>query len=301
MRVNYSTSVREPSIDQLQPVVDNSDPLNVYKGNPGLVPEYRHNLRISYNFFDQFNFRGLFANLRLGYTKNRITTSNFVDPVSFIRTSTPLNTENEKTLNGSVNYSSPLNAIKAKYRIGLNSSLTNGINFINQAPNIIDRWSHSGSFTLENKLKSRFDISATARLSYNTNIYKSNENLNSEFLNQTYEGFLALYPGKEWAIDTRMEYNIYGQGSFDSSTKVALWQASVSKGFMKNKVNVKLRVFDILNQNKGVSRSASETFISNSISNTIGRYLMLNVTYSLNSLGSPQAQPQGPMHIMIRQ
>jgi len=301
MRINYSTSVREPSIDQLQPVVDNSDPLNVYKGNPGLVPEYRHNLRISYNFFDQFNFRGLFANVRLGYTKNRITTSNFVDPVSFIRTSTPLNTENEKTLSGSFNYTSPLNAIKAKYRLGLNSSLTNGINFINQAPNIIDRWSHGGSFTLENKLKSRVDISGTARLSYNTNIYKSNENLNTEFLNQTYEGFLAVYPGKDWAIDTRMEYNIYGQGSFDSSTKVALWQASVSKGFMKNKVNVKLRVFDILNQNQGVSRSASETFISNSVSNTIGRYFMLNVTYSLNSLGGQQQQSQVPTHIMIRQ
>ncbi len=301
MRFNYSTSVREPSIDQLQPVVDNSDPLNVYKGNPNLVPEYRHNLRISYNFFDQFNFRGLFANVRLGYTKNRITTSSYVDPITFIRTQTPLNTESEKTLNGSLNYSSPINQLKAKYRIGLNSSLTNGINFINQAPFVIDRWSHGLNLTLENKFKSRFDISATGRFSYNSNIYKDNESQNTNFLNQTYEGFLAVYPGKDWTIDTRMEYNIYGQGSFDTSTKIALWQASVSKGFYKNKLNVKLRVFDILNQNQGVSRTASENYISNSVSNSIGRYFMLNLTYTLNSLGGSQQQPQGPMHIMIRQ
>ncbi|HMU05535.1 MAG TPA: TonB-dependent receptor, partial [Saprospiraceae bacterium] len=77
IRLNYSTSVREPSMDQLQPVIDNSNPLNVYIGNPNLVPEYRHNLRIRYNFFDQFNFRSLFANIRIGYTENRITTSSF--------------------------------------------------------------------------------------------------------------------------------------------------------------------------------------------------------------------------------
>ncbi|MFZ1749277.1 MAG: TonB-dependent receptor, partial [Saprospiraceae bacterium] len=74
IRANYSTAIREPSMDQLQPVLDNSDPLNVYKGNPNLVPEFRHNMRLSYNFFDQFNFRSLFANVRMGYTKNRITT-----------------------------------------------------------------------------------------------------------------------------------------------------------------------------------------------------------------------------------
>ncbi len=299
IRVNYSTSVREPSMDQLQPVVDNSDPLNLYQGNPNLVPEYRHNVRLTYNLFDQFNFRSLFANIRLGYTKNRITTSSFVDPILFIRTQTPLNTDSEKTLGGNISYSSPLNAIKAKYRIGINSSLVNGINFINQVENIIDRWSNGFNLSLENKTKTRFDASVGGRWSYNNNIYKNNESLNSNYLNQTYDGYLALFAGKGWTIDSRMEYNIYGQGSFNEVTTVKLWQASVSKGFMDNKITAKLRVFDILNQNQGVNRSASETNISESISNTIGRYFMVNVTYALNALGAPQNQGQ-QMHIMMR-
>jgi len=299
IRVNYSTSVREPSMDQLQPVVDNSDPLNIYKGNPTLVPEYRHNMRLSYNFFDQFNFRSLFANIRLGYTKDRITTSSFVDPELFIRTQTPLNTDAEKTISGNISFSSPLNAIKAKYRLGINSSLINGINFINQQENVINRWSNGINASIENKSKNRFDASIGGRWSYNSNIYKNNENLNSNFLNQTYDGFLALFAGKGWTIDTRMEYNLYGQGSFGEPTSVKLWQASISKGFLSNKLTAKLRVFDILNQNQGVSRSASETNISESISNTIGRYILLNFTYSLSALG-PQQNQSPNMHMIMQ-
>ncbi|MBC7884222.1 MAG: TonB-dependent receptor, partial [Saprospiraceae bacterium] len=292
-RVNYNTSVREPSMDQLQPVVDNSDPLNVYKGNPNLIPEFRHNMRISYNFFDQFNFRSLFANIRMGYTKNRITTSSFVDQF-FVRNQTPLNTDHESTLSGNISYSSPIKFLKSKFRAGVNTSLTSGINFINQQSNNIDRWTNGMNLLIENKTKTRFDASISGRWSFNNNIYKNKEALNTEFVNQTYETYLALFAGKNWTLDTRLEYNIYGQGSFDEPTTVKLWQASVSKGFINNKIVAKLRVFDILNQNQGVSRTASETYIEESISNSIGRYIMLNVTYSLNAL-SAQPQPQRMM------
>ena len=288
IRVNYSTSVREPSMDQLQPVLDNTDPLNLYQGNPNLVPEYRHSMRIMYHHFDQFNFRSIFANVRLGYTKNRITTSSFFDPELFIRTQNPVNTDSEKSMASTLSFSSPLNVIKAKYRININTSETNGINFINKIENEINRWSNGVSFTLENKSKNKIDISATTRLNYTQNIYKENESLNTDFLNQTYEGYFAWFAGKGWTIDTRYEMNVYGQGSFGEATTIKLWQASLSKNFMENKINAKLRVFDILNQNQGVSRTASETNISESISNSIGQYFMLSCTYNINALGAPK-------------
>ncbi|MBK9733506.1 MAG: outer membrane beta-barrel protein [Saprospiraceae bacterium] len=299
IRINYTTTIREPSIDQLQPIIDNSDPLNLYVGNPSLVPEYRHNMRISYNFFDQYNFRSLFASLRLGYTKDRITTASFVDEF-FIRRRTPRNTSSEQTMASNVSYSSPLNFMKAKFRAGLNSSLTRGINFINLKPNDIDRWSNGWNLLLENKSKDRFDVSIGSRWSINNNIYKDNKKLNSNYVNQTYEAYLAIFPGKGWTVDTRLESSIYGQGSFDTSTKINLWQASISKSFLDNKVTAKLRIFDILNQNQGVNRSASETFISETISNSIGRYVMVNVIYSLNALGAPKPSQDIQMHMMRR-
>jgi hypothetical protein len=298
IRFNYSTSVREPSIDQLQPIVDNTNPLNLYKGNKDLVPEYRHNLRITYNFFDQFNFRGLFASIRAGYTANRITNAIILDPVTFVRTQTPVNTSGETTIGTNVSYNSPLNFMKAKFRAGINSSLVNGINFINSEENEINRWSNGFNVMLENKSKKHWDGSLGGRWSFNNNIYLNNETLNTNFVNQTYEASIAWFAGKNWTIDTKMEYSIYGQGAFDQTTDVKLWQASVSKGFMSNKLTAKLSAFDILNQNLGVLRNASETQVSQSISNTIGRYIMASVTYNLNAL-APTASQNPPMHMMM--
>lgn len=114
--------------------------------------------------------------------------------------------------------------IKAKYRINLNSSITNGINFINRIENDINRWTNGGSFTLENKSKNEIDISATTRLSYTQNIYKENKSLNTDFLNQSYETYFAWFAGKGWTLDSRYDINLYGQGSFGASTTIQLWQ-----------------------------------------------------------------------------
>jgi hypothetical protein len=297
-RINYSTSVREPSIDQLQPIIDNTNPLNLFKGNADLVPEYRHNLRIMYNFFDQFNFRGLFASLRAGYIANRITNATVLDPVTFVRTQSPVNTSGETTLGSNVSYNSPLNFMKAKFRAGINSSLINGINFINGIENSINRWSNGFNIMLENKSKKHWDGSIGGRWNLNNNVYLNNEDLNTNFVNQVYDASLAWFAGKGWTVDTKMEYSKYGQGAFDEATNVKLWQASVSKGFLDNKLTAKLSVFDLLNQNLGVVRNATETQVSQSISNTIGRYFMASVTYNLNAL-STQNSSQGPSHMMI--
>jgi hypothetical protein len=297
-RINYSTSVREPSIDQLQPIIDNTNPLNLFKGNANLVPEYRHNLRIMYNFFDQFNFRGLFASLRAGYIANRITNATVLDPVTFVRTQSPVNTSGETTVGSNVSYNSPLNFMKAKFRAGINSSLINGINFINGIENSINRWSNGFNIMLENKSKKHWDGSIGGRWNLNNNVYLNNEDLNTNFVNQIYDASLAWFAGKGWTVDTKMEYSIYGQGAFDEATNVKLWQASVSKGFLDNKLTAKLSAFDILNQNLGVVRNATETQVSQSISNTIGRYFMASVTYNLNALSTQNSSQAPPMHMM---
>lgn len=284
IRMNYSTSVREPSVDQLQPILDNTNPLRPYQGNPDLVPEYRHNLRIGYHMFDQFNFRGLFASVRMGYVKNKISTATILDTETFVQSQTPVNTQGETSLSTNLTFTSPINSIGAKFRTGINSSLFSGISFINGVANDIDRWSNGFNFILENKTKKHWDGSLSGRWSFNNNLYKDNSSQNSNFLNQTYNASLTWYAGRDWTVDTNMDYYIYAAGSFNETTDIKLWQASVSKGLFNNKLTAKVRVFDILNQNQGVSRIASETQISESLSNTIGRYFMLNLTYSLNSL-----------------
>ena len=63
LNIEYTTNLQEPSLEQLQPAVDNSDPLNVYAGNPNLRPEYGHNLGANLMLFDQFTMTCFFASL----------------------------------------------------------------------------------------------------------------------------------------------------------------------------------------------------------------------------------------------
>ena len=90
IRVRYSTSVNDPSIEQLQPVADNSDPINIYQGNPDLVPEYSHTLRVNYFKYDQFSFRSFFAFINARYIVNNITNQTTLDD-EFRQITRPLN------------------------------------------------------------------------------------------------------------------------------------------------------------------------------------------------------------------
>ncbi|MEZ4911114.1 MAG: outer membrane beta-barrel protein [Saprospiraceae bacterium] len=296
VRMEYSTAVREPSIDQLQPVIDNSDPLSIYIGNPSLLPEYRHALRINFNKFNQFNFRGFFANIRLGYNKNRITTTTTIDE-NFIKTRTPFNTKEEKTASANVTYVSPINPVKAKIRFNVNSSLTNGINFVDGIELKNNRWSNGFSFLLENKLKEKMDISIGTRWAFSSNLYTNNENLNTSFINNSYEASAAFYLPKGWTFSSKYEWFQYNGKDFDGVDDIHLWEATINKRLFNDRITVGIRAFDILNQNQGIQRTASETYISEVVTNTIGRFFILNVTYQLSKLGTGQST--GPQHIHV--
>jgi hypothetical protein len=71
LRVSYFTWVNQPTITQLSPIVDNSDPLRLYVGNPNLNAEYTHNLNAMFNSFTQFSSTSFFISLNGSYTSDK--------------------------------------------------------------------------------------------------------------------------------------------------------------------------------------------------------------------------------------
>src|SRR5690606_33712989 len=111
-RLQYRTSVNEPSIDQLQPIINITDPSERYTGNPELKPEYRHSLNARYFFFDRFNFRNLFVNAGYTYSTNNIVNSVVYD--NFVKITTPENVKDNHRINGSLNFSTPVRPLYIK-------------------------------------------------------------------------------------------------------------------------------------------------------------------------------------------
>ena len=282
LNISYSTRVREPSIEQLNPIIDNSNPLNIYVGNPDLKAEYAHDLRLQYMLFDQFSFTNLFVSLSSSYTKNKITNSTIIDDL-FRQTVTPINVDGDFRSRANISFGTPLKFIGSKVNLDVNSINSRSRVFVNEVENKTNRWINTFDLSLENRKKKLFDLKAGIRLTTNNTQYSESENSDQDFTNKVYYGKLNLDFPKDWSFSSSFDYTIYEGDAFADKQEIPIWRASVSKSFLKyKKGQFKLSAFDLLDQNKGINRSSQFNYIDETRSNALGRYFMLSFTYSLS-------------------
>jgi outer membrane receptor protein involved in Fe transport len=291
IRLRYSTSVNEPSITQLQPVPDNSDPINIYAGNPNLIPEYSHRIRVNYTNYDQFSFRSFFAFLNATYTRNSITNQTIINP-DFTQITQPVNVDYDFNVSGNLNFSTPLNFLKTRLGIGSRLSYQNSIVFINTEENKRNRYVNRVNVKWENRKKTIFDWEVGGDYSYNITTYdKSNRNQN--FSNKSVYTNLSYNIKKSFTFSTSINVDFYSEEQFGEAVTVPIWKASLSKYLLQDqKLELKFAVFDILNQNIGISRINGLNYIENSEIQSLGQYAMLSIIYAIRN-GSASESPRG--------
>ena len=285
LSLSYQSNVQQPTLLQLQPIVDNSDPLNIYIGNPDLNPEYIHNMRLSFMSFDQFNFTNFFGNINLLYTQDKITNAQNIDSL-FRQSLMPINVKNDIYFSGNFSYSMPIRAIKSKINLRWNPSYNRRRFIVNQSESFNQLYINTLNFSIENRKKDFIDIVIGTSLTYNVSKYSERKTLNQSYLNQTYYIDLTLSPGKGWTFNTVFDYDIYSPENFGDKQTVALWQASISKLVWDNRLEIKLSAFDILNNNLGINRQSRSNYTQEERTRTIGQYFLLGMTYSLSKLNS---------------
>ena len=286
LSVEYSTSLREPALEQLLPVVDNSDPLNVYTGNPNLKPEYVHDLGVNWMRFDAFSNTLFFASINSTYTQDRITNAGTIDSL-FRRNLTPINVESDVLVNTYLNFSRPIRPIKCTVNLTLNSTWNRGILFINEVRNNTDRWVNYLEASLDNRRKKVVDFTVGARFTQNSTAYSVSKNLNQTFINQRYFGDVTVFPNHHWALSTGMDYQVYSAESFGGAQEIPIWKASITRYVLKNrKGQIKLSAFDLLNRNVGISRNSQFNYLEEVRSRNLSRYFMLTFAYSMSGFGA---------------
>ena len=179
LSLNYNTYIQEPALQQLQPTINNSDPLNIYLGNPNLKPEYAHRINGSYFLYDQFSFTSLFANLGGMYTANRITDLVEIDTL-FRRIIKPVNVKNEKNISGNIEFGTPIRPLKIATKLRLRSQASQGILFINSQENKVNRFGNSILFSIENRKKQKVDALLGIKLSGSNTQYSKQPTLDQK-------------------------------------------------------------------------------------------------------------------------
>jgi hypothetical protein len=301
LRFDYRGRTNAPSINQLQNVPDVSNPLNVSIGNPDLDQEFTHNLNVNYNKFNMFTFKfvGVFANF--GLTQNKI-----VNSVDFFNPGTNNGRQITKPINmdGAMNgtlflaYGSPLKKILK----GLNTNISSGVVYNRDISKLFGNTNTTNFYILTQVIglnynfKESLDLGINTTLTYNIFKNKLQPVNNTNFLNQTYS-LDATYTFKNgFSISSDVDY--YNQGGvgngFDRT--FALWNASIAYPLFKNKKGeIRLYVYDILNQNNSVNRSTANNAIIDTRNLVLNRYGMLSFTYNFSRFGgkpSPNMMPK---------
>ncbi len=283
--LGYTTSVNEPSVRQLQPVVDNSNPLNIYVGNPNLKTEYIHNSYLNFSLFDNFSFTSLFARLSGRMVQNKITNTTTISD-DLTQVVTPINIDEEWNGNGYLSFGTSVKPLGIKFHIATGHDYTKSMLFINELQNSVQRFQNTIDFSVENRKKAVVDLVMGFKTELNNTKYSESANLDQSYYRNVLYSDLNITFLKTWNLSSSFDYSVYDGDAFDKKIELPIWQMHLAKTFLKNdRGELKLSVYDLLNRITGISRTSDFNYIQDQRVNTVTRYALLTFTYSLSKFG----------------
>ncbi len=285
LNIDYRTSTNQPSLTQLQPVLDQSNINRQTIGNPDLKRSYQHNVNIRFFSSKVISQKNFFALVNASTTNNSIINYDSILP-SRVILSKPVNVNGAYRVFGSLNYGFGMKKLYSRFNFGLNTGLNNNISYTNGLLNTIVTKSFGPSFRYSFQIDEKIDIDLSARYSYSQTNNKINSALNTNFLTKVFGAEMNNYLPFDFLINQSLNYTINSGRAEGFNTAIPIWNANFSKFFMKNKrAELKISAFDILNKNAGISRNVSQNQIVDQYYNVINQYFMVSFIYSLQKSG----------------
>ena len=289
LAIDYRMRSSQPSIAQLQPVADVSNPLNIVVGNPELKPTFTHRMSVRFSDFNQDNQRSIMAMVHANVEQNSIISTITNDPTTGGQLTTYANTNGVWDAMAMNMVSFPFSSSKAWYfnsnifaRLSQTKGYTDGeynrstgLN-LNIAPGIAYRTAY---FDLE--LRPRYGY----QLTHNTMQNSRDRNVHTwgAMFNGTYSAPFGL------VISTDLNFSSTSGYSTGYDTKQWIWNGSIAYQFLTGKkASIQLSVYDILGQQKNISRTQTASYIQDAIYNSLGRYGMLTFTYRFTTFAKGQ-------------
>jgi hypothetical protein len=285
---NYRGTTRQPSINQLQPVRDNSNPLFIQEGNPNLKVGFNHNIGTFFHSYKVLSGRGIFFNASFNKISNAITTSSTLDVKTGKRTSRPVNVDGNYNWWSWAEYNINGGEKKLGRGISINGSGGRNINFLNNEKNTTDYQHFELNLNLNYNFPDKYSFEFRPKIGqdFSTTTSISGGPRKTNYL--SYGGYasgMVMLPGKleltsDWNFDLRE-----GLDEFGPATNIILWNANLSKKIFKKKDGkIILEARDLLDQNKGFNRNISSNFITEERFSRIGQYFLLKFEWSFNKM-----------------
>jgi hypothetical protein len=280
--ISYRTNYSLPSLNQLFPIQNNLNQLNVYKGNIDLKPQYNHSLRLTWTVFDQFSFTSFYVSLRGNYSKDYISWSQSVDD-KFIRTTTPINVDGMYNFTSRIDFSTPLRKLGLDLNLNSVESWNENKVIINSSENTNTTLSHSIRLSFENRNRDKWRVNFGGKYTITDTKFSiaDRENYNQNSLG--YFSSLGYTPSKKWNFDIKADVTNYSSQSFDESVNIPTMGASFSYFFREaEKASITLSAYDLLNKTKGFQQSNADYGLMRKEWNTLTQYFLLEFRWKFD-------------------
>ncbi len=290
LRFDYRGRSEAPTIAQIDPSRDETNPTNIRIGNPDLSPRFTHWTRLRYNNNNRETQQSIMLNVEGNYIENDIINFTNYDGTTGIKTTMPINKSGSWNANGLFMYNRPLNSM---FQINnyTQSSVRNNIGYstLNSTTSSQETIATTFAFNEELGLSFKWDwlyLTTKATYQMNNTTYSVENMLPKK--TSILGGFMIaqLTLPEAWAVSSNINYRNMTGFSAEYNRQEMLWNAEISKNFLKNKAaTITLAVNDILQQQLSVSQIISSNYVEEQQFNTLKSFVMLSFSYKFNSMG----------------
>ncbi|WP_439481517.1 outer membrane beta-barrel protein [Cyclobacterium plantarum] len=297
MRVDYNTDTDAPSIRQLQDVISNANPLQISNGNPDLVQEYSHRLFTRFRKINPETNRSLMFFLYGNIRNNYIGNETFVAAKDTLiqkdvllnqggQYTRPVNLDNYYVFRLYGSYGFPLKFMKSNLNINSSYTVRNRPGIINGQENFNTNTTFSQGLNLSSNINESIDFNLSTRGNFSSVSSSLQQDLdNNYYTHRTRADLFWNFLGGIF-VGTSVNHQVYtGLGEdFDRSVMLV----NLDLGYRippSNKTEIKLTVFDLLNQNVSIDRNVTDVYIEDERTQVLRQFFMVSITYNLRRFG----------------
>jgi len=282
LNINYSTYSSPPSVNDLQPIPDNSNPNRIQEGNPDLKPNYVHSIWANFNSWQALSGRYIWSGMNASLTNNAFANQTTYD--SFGKTiSKTVNVDGNINASFYIGGGIPLFNRKLEISPKANGSYNKYQNYINNELNVTQNTSISSGLELELNLDS-LEISIENDFTYTNPVSSLSSVSNQPFTSQNYSLRLDYQLPFHFKIKLNGDYTINSRRAEGFNRNIFVLNSEVSKAFFPTEnLILALNANDIFNQNINVQREVNGNIITDNYTRIISRYFLLKLTYKFNN------------------
>jgi len=290
--IQYRGDTRQPEMSQLLDITDDSNPLYITKGNPGLKPQFTNSLNVYYKNYIQRYKRSVVFYVNYRHIRNSISNMVRYNPETGGSISQPENINGNWNVNGGFSLNTALDSA-AHWNVGTDTRLryNNYVSYVAQQQ--ADAAKNTTKTTnINERLTASYrndwlEVALDGQVNYQHSRNELQPSADLDTWQFTYGGqFLVRLP---WDFEVSMnlhERSRRGYNDASMNTNELLWNGQISKPFLKNKsLIVALNFYDLLGQQSNYERWVNATGRSDTRYNSINSYAMLHIRYRLNMFG----------------